>query len=126
MKSLTQSINESLEILENEIVKVFGDNPIKKGSKEVVDVLVEGEPAFAINYIFDYYNDSFEDIRSWLKSTKDKNAKNCKYDFDDIRKTFEAQYEKEMDDTEDGLVICWQKDGRMFAVPYDDGILTVK
>nr|DAX19772.1 MAG TPA: hypothetical protein [Caudoviricetes sp.] len=126
MKSLTQSINESLEILENEVVKLFGDNPIKKGSKEVVDVLVEGEPAFAINYIFDYFNDALGDIQDWLELTKDKNAKNCKYDFDYISETFEAQYEKEMEDTENGLVICWQKDGRMFAVPYDDGILTVK
>lgn len=42
MKSLTQSINESLEIRENELEDIFGDAPLKKGGKEVIDVVVNG------------------------------------------------------------------------------------
>lgn len=125
MKSLTQSINESLEILENALSDIFGDNPLKKGSKEVVDVEVDGKPATAINYIFDYWSDStVEDIQMWMSETSGKNIKNCVFDSDDLADEFEDNYDAELGD--DLFIVCWYEDGNMFAVPYDKSHVKVK
>lgn len=123
MKSLTQSINEGLEIFENELEDIFGGNPLKKGSKEVVDVLVDGKPALAINHIFTSWSDSTaDDIKQWMEATRNKDAMDCSFEEDDWEDIFYDEY----DEIPDEFVVYWGKDGVLYPVPYDKQYVRVR